>query len=61
MAKQLVLLTYSPRELSEEEYAKFIREIDYPARSGRTRTSSTTRAGASSTASRAARNSRAST
>ena len=31
MAKQLVLLTYTPRELSEEEYAKFIREIDYPA------------------------------
>jgi len=24
MAKQLVLLTYTPRELSEEEYAKFI-------------------------------------
>src|SRR6516164_333081 len=31
MAKQLVLLTYTPRELDEEEYAKFIREIDYPA------------------------------
>ena len=31
MAKQLVLLTYTPRELSEDEYAKFIREIDYPA------------------------------
>jgi hypothetical protein len=31
MAKQLVLLTYTPRELDEEEYARFIREIDYPA------------------------------
>ena len=31
MAKQLVLLTYTPRELDEEEYAQFIREIDYPA------------------------------
>jgi hypothetical protein len=31
MAKQLVLLTYTPRELDEEEYAMFIREIDYPA------------------------------
>ena len=31
MAKQLVLLTYTPRKLDEEEYAKFIREIDYPA------------------------------
>ena len=31
MAKQLVLLTYTPRELSEEDYAKFIRETDYPA------------------------------
>jgi hypothetical protein len=31
MAKQLVLLTYTPRQLDEEEYAKFIREIDYPA------------------------------
>src|SRR5205823_9438983 len=31
MAKKLVLLTYSPRELDEEEYARFIREIDYPA------------------------------
>jgi len=30
MAKQLVLLTYTPRELDEEEYGKFIREIDYP-------------------------------
>ena len=30
MAKKLVLLTYTPRELDEEEYAKFIREIDYP-------------------------------
>ena len=31
MAKKLVLLTYTPRELDEGEYAKFIREIDYPA------------------------------
>ena len=31
MAKQLVLLTYTPRELDEEEYARFIREVDYPA------------------------------
>ncbi len=31
MAKKLVLLTYSPRKLDEAEYAKFIREIDYPA------------------------------
>ncbi len=31
MAKKLVLLTYTPRELDEDEYAKFIREIDYPA------------------------------
>lgn len=30
MAKQLVLLTYTPRPLDEEEYGKFIREIDYP-------------------------------
>jgi len=30
MAKQLVLLTYTPRELDEEEYSRFIREIDYP-------------------------------
>jgi hypothetical protein len=30
MAKQLVLLTYTPRELDEEEYARFIREVDYP-------------------------------
>ena len=30
MAKKLVLLTYTPRELDEGEYAKFIREIDYP-------------------------------
>jgi hypothetical protein len=29
--RKMVLLTYSPRELDEEEYAKFIREIDYPA------------------------------
>ena len=31
MAKKLVLLTYTPRQLDEAEYAKFIREIDYPA------------------------------
>ena len=31
MAKKLVLLTYTPRELNEDDYAKFIREIDYPA------------------------------
>ena len=31
MPKKLVLLTYTPRALDEEEYAKFIREIDYPA------------------------------
>lgn len=31
MAKKLVLLTYTPRELDEQEYGKFIREIDYPA------------------------------
>ena len=31
MAKKLVLLTYTPRELDEEAYSKFIREIDYPA------------------------------
>jgi hypothetical protein len=31
MAKQLVLLSYTPRALDEEEYARFIREIDYPA------------------------------
>jgi hypothetical protein len=31
MAKKIALLTYSPRTLNEEEYAKFIREIDYPA------------------------------
>jgi hypothetical protein len=31
MAKKLVLLTYSPRELDEAAYARFIREIDYPA------------------------------
>ena len=31
MAKELVLLTYTPRELDEEAYARFIREIDYPA------------------------------
>ena len=31
VAKKLVLLTYTPRELDEEKYAKFIREIDYPA------------------------------
>lgn len=28
--RRLVLLTYTPRELDEEEYARFIREIDYP-------------------------------
>ena len=59
MAKQLVLLTYTPRELSEDEYAKFIREIDY-RRFARIRTSSTTRAGVSPTVSRAARSSRTS-
>ena len=31
MAKQLVLLTYTPARLDEDEYATFIREIDYPA------------------------------
>jgi hypothetical protein len=31
MAKKLVLLTCTPRELDEAEYAKVIREIDYPA------------------------------
>ena len=32
MSKKLVLLTYyTPGELDEAEYAKFIREIDYPA------------------------------
>jgi hypothetical protein len=31
MAKKLVLLTYTPRELDEDAYSKFIREIDYPA------------------------------
>jgi hypothetical protein len=31
MAKKLVLLTYTPRELDEAEYSTFIREIDYPA------------------------------
>ena len=31
MAKKLVLLTYTPKGLDEEEYARFIREIDYPA------------------------------
>jgi hypothetical protein len=29
--RKMVLLTYTPRELDEEEYARFIREIDYPA------------------------------
>ena len=29
--RRMVLLTYTPRELDEEEYARFIREIDYPA------------------------------
>ncbi|MDX6562129.1 MAG: hypothetical protein QOD65_1943 [Gaiellales bacterium] len=28
--KRLALLTYTPRELDEETYAEFIREIDYP-------------------------------
>jgi len=32
VAKKLVLLTYTPKELDEEAYSKFIREIDYPAR-----------------------------
>ncbi len=31
MARKRVLLTYTPRELDEEESARFIREIDYPA------------------------------
>ena len=31
MAKKIALLTYSPRQLDEDEYANFIREIDYPA------------------------------
>jgi hypothetical protein len=31
MARQLVLLTYTPRQLDEGEYARFIREVDYPA------------------------------
>jgi hypothetical protein len=30
VAKKLVLLTYTPRPLGEEEYGRFIREIDYP-------------------------------
>jgi hypothetical protein len=30
MAKKLVLLTYTPRQLDEAEYGEFIREIDYP-------------------------------
>jgi hypothetical protein len=29
--KRMVLLSYTPRELDEEEYQRFIREIDYPA------------------------------
>ena len=44
MAKKLVLLTYTPRELDEAKYAEFIREIDYPA-FRQNRTSSTTAAG----------------
>jgi hypothetical protein len=28
--KRMVLMTYTPRDLYEEEYAQFIREIDYP-------------------------------
>lgn len=31
MSRQMVLLTYTPRELDEKEYADFIRDIDYPA------------------------------
>lgn len=31
MPQQMVLLTYTPRKLDENEYADFIREIDYPA------------------------------
>ena len=31
MAKKLVLMTYTPRELDEEAYSEFIRTIDYPA------------------------------
>lgn len=31
MTGQLVLLTYTPRSLDEDEYAKFIRDVDYPA------------------------------
>ena len=30
MEKKLILLTYTPRELDEEEYANFMREDDYP-------------------------------
>lgn len=30
MARKRVLMTYTPRELDEEAYATFIREIDYP-------------------------------
>jgi hypothetical protein len=28
--KKLVLMTYTPRELDEDEYSEFIRSIDYP-------------------------------
>ncbi len=28
--KRMVLMSYTPRELDEAEYARFIREIDYP-------------------------------
>lgn len=31
MPQQMVLLTYTPRELDETEYARFIEQIDYPA------------------------------
>jgi hypothetical protein len=30
MARKLVLMSYTPRELDEEEYSRFIRDIDYP-------------------------------
>jgi hypothetical protein len=31
MPEQMVFLTYTPRELDKDDYAEFIREIDYPA------------------------------
>jgi hypothetical protein len=31
MPQEMVLLTYTPRELDEDQYAEFIRGIDYPA------------------------------